>query len=215
MPGQTQENRKPFLKIIGGKIAQEVEKNTQGAKLREYETVNLKTGIKTKGSKWELFYIGWTGFLRSINIKESEYGQMCYIEVDDAILVIHADSRYFADFVKKIFSADLNKSITITPYDFEVDGKKRKGISLKQDNVKLPNYFYNPEKKKNLHKFPEVDEKKKDDMGKKYWDVYFAEVTAFLVNKLKTIEIPERKTESIQIIYPSDDENPKLDDLPF
>ena len=57
MPGsQIAQSRKPFLRIVGGNIVQEVPEGTEGAKLREYETPSGKTG-----KKWELNFINWTG----------------------------------------------------------------------------------------------------------------------------------------------------------
>lgn len=208
MPGNIKGTGKVYLKVVGGNFSQTVEKTTQGAKLREYELSNGK-----KGSKWEITYQNWTGRLVGIKFEDTEYGKMCRIELDDAVVTLGADSRYFTDFASKIFNADLTKLILFHPYDMEVDGgKKRQGISLQQGGQKLQSYFYNPETKKKLHGFPEVDEAKKAKYGDDYWKPYFTEVKFFLMEQLEALKIPAPIEKRIEEVMTAED---VASDLPF
>ena len=195
---------KPYLRIVGGNIVQKVDKNTPNARLREYELPN-----GTKGEKWELVFMNWEGKILGITTKESDYGEVCTVELEDAFLVLPVTSRYFSDFASKIFSGDIKKPFLFHPYDIEGENGRKLGISLQQGGKKLKNYFYDGEK--NLHGFPEPDEQKR--LKKSYWKIYFTEVAEFLIEKLKGLEF--EKPEIIE-----DDESPveekvSVDDLPF
>lgn len=184
MPGNlVTNNSKPYLRIVGGNFAQTVDKNTPKARLREWET---KDG--TKGSKWELTYMNWSGHIQAIRFKDGEFGTDCIIDLGDAFICLNTSTRYFTDFASKIWGADLSKEVLLHPYDIE-DGQKRKtGISVQIDGEKLKNAFYDWESKQFLHGFPAIDEEKK--VKKNYWKLYFAEVEAFLMEKLENMHIP-------------------------
>lgn len=190
MPGnQRNTSNKPYLRIVGGNLAQTVDKDTPNAKLREYELSN-----GDKGSKWELNYMNWTGKVQRIEFKDNEYGTTCNIDLGDAVLTLNTDSRYFSDLATKLCGADLKQEITFHPFDIEIEGGKRKrGVSVQQNGEKLKNYFYNYETKESLYGFPTVDKEQQAKLKKNYWKVYFAEVTAFLVEKLENLEIPNSK----------------------
>ena len=215
MPGDLQNNTgKPYLRIVGGKIVQKVDKGTPKAKLREYELPN-----GTKGSKYELVYNNWSGVITNIVIKDTEYGEMCNIEFTDAILSLGTSSRYFQDFACKVFSGDIKQEFLLHPYDMEVDTGRKSGISVQQNGEKLKNYFYDMEEKKSLHGFPEVDEEAKNT--KNYWKKYFMDVEAFLVEKIKGLTfVPQAPTEADDEKSDELDElfnsvTPRTDDLPF
>jgi hypothetical protein len=187
MPGDLiTKSSKPYLKVINGLWAQTVDKDYIGAKKREYE---LPT--KEKGEKWEIYFKSWTGTIQKISFKETDYGETCTVELDDAFLTFNINDRYFIDMAQKICGANLENPITFHPYDFEVDGKRKKGVSIQQNNAKLTNNFYDGTK--NVGGFPEID-KEKSKM-KTYWKVYFAEVSMFLMEKLKALKISEKKTD--------------------
>lgn len=209
MPGeQIGTTNKPYLSIVKGTWRQKVDKNVQGAILREYE---LSNGLK--GSKYELKFINWTGIIKDISFNKSEFGTVCRIELDDAILSINTETKFFSDLASKLFNADLTKPITFHPYLMVVDNKTKRGMSLKQDNEKLVNYFYDYEKKKNLHGFPEVDKSK---LGKKsYWQIYFLEVEEFLVEKINELRLKIGKTASTPVQENDNNNEIELDDLPF
>ena len=207
MPGNLiNSSGKPYLRIVGGNLVQKVDKDTPNARHREYELPN-----GTKGEKWELAFMNWNAKILGITFKETEYGEDCVIDLEDAILTLPVASRYFSDFACKIFSGDIKKSFLFHPYDIEGDNGRKTGISLQQDGEKLKNFFYDGEK--NLHGFPEPDEEKK--VKKSYWKIYFTEVAEFLIDKLKELEFTKPEIEEDETPENTVDEDIKIDDLPF
>jgi len=196
---------RPYLTIVGGMIAQPAKEGDVGAKEREYELSD-----KTKGSKWEIYFLNWEGILKGISFKTGKYGETCSLELDDAVLQLKVGSKYFKDVACKLFNADLSKPIKFHPFDFEADGKKKTGVSLQQGGKKLTNYFYDG--KKNLHGFPEVDEVRK--IKANYWKMYFMEVDEFLVEKLKELKF-ETKSELVKEAESVFEAEVDLDSLPF
>lgn len=199
---------KPYLKIIGGQIAQNSKEGAVGAVERKYETKDGKTGVK-----WEIPFLNWSGRILGITFKTTEYGESCNIELDDAFLQMGTDGKYFKDFACKVFNADLSKPLLFHPFDMEVDDKKRTGISLQQNGVKLQSYFYDKALKRNINGFPEVDEDKAKRKPKTYWKVYFAEVTEFLIDKVKELKFDAQAEAALKTFSP--DGNGELEDLPF
>jgi len=186
-------------------IDQPAKEGDVGAKEREYELSD-----KTKGSKWEIYFLNWEGILKGISFKTGKYGETCSLELDDAVLQLKVGSKYFKDVACKLFNADLSKPIKFHPFDFEADGKKKTGVSLQQGGKKLTNYFYDG--KKNLHGFPEVDEVRK--IKANYWKMYFMEVDEFLVEKLKELKF-ETKSELVKEAESVFEAEVDLDSLPF
>ena len=177
MPGKTFEGGRTYLSIVGGKIRNKVTEDTPGAVLRKYELPN-----GTKGEKWELVYESWEGQIKSLRMNETEYGKYLEVEFEDAVLSIHADSRYFGDFVKKLASADLSQAISVRPYDFEDDNKKKVvGVTLMQGETKLTDYFYDFAKKEYKHDFPKAGNTSKKPYDKDDWKAYFLGVKKFLI----------------------------------
>ena len=189
MPGkQFTGSTKPYLSIVDGSLRQVVDKDTEGAKKREWGLPNGDSGVK-----WELIYSEWESTLREIKIETKDYGEgrkvsMALFVFDDVHVQMPTDSRYFSDFACKLLACDLSKPIIIHPYDFEVDGKRKKGVSVVQGEDKIGNFFWkdgvlSPE-------FPQVDEDKKERPN--YWKTYFSEVEWFLVEKLQNLKFPEK-----------------------
>lgn len=209
-----QKSSKPYLKIINGNWAETVDKDYIGAKKREWEASN-----GDKGVKWEVYYNNWTGTVQGITFKDTDWGETCTIELDDAYLSLNVADRYFIDLASKLCGADLKKSITFHPYDMEIDGKKKKGVSVQQNGIKLMNNFYDGNQ--NLGGFPQIDDAKK--VHKSYWKIYFTEVSMFLIEQLKNLELT--KPESAKPLEMSKSELDSFietgipseipDDLPF
>lgn len=190
MPGnQFNGGGKPYLRIVGGNIVQKVDKGAEGARMRNWETPNGKTGVT-----YEYVYNNWTGVIHGINFKDDEYGTSCIVELDDAFLTLAVDGRYFSDFASKLFSGNLSKPFTIHPYDMETDTGKKTGISLQQDGEKLKSFFYDGTK--NINGFPEVDQAMKEKLKKNYWKVFFAEVASFLTEKLQALKFDLTEVEA-------------------
>lgn len=212
MPGQkVSDNTKPYISIVGGNIVQKVDKSTPGARLREYELANGQ-----KGEKWELVYMSWTGKVHNISFKDTEYGTVCNIDLGDALLTLNTSGRYFTDLACKLLSADITQELVFHPYDMEVEGgKKKQGVSLQQNGEKLKNFFWDG--KQTTGDFPVVDEEKKAKLKKNYWKTYFAEVEAFLIEKLENLIDLSVQTSSSHEVDPDilTEDNAPLNDLPF
>ena len=176
---------KPYLKAVEGKLRHTVEEGTPKAKKRNWE-VNGKSGVL-----WELVYDNWSGVIHDIEIQTSHFGDTCFVELWDAIIVLKTNSKYFSSFAKRVKNGDLKETFTFHPYDFEVDGKQKIGISLQQGGNKLKDYYYNGEE--NVNGIPVPDQDKADKKG--YWKMYFGEVEEFLISELKGMkfEKPEVK----------------------
>ena len=205
MPGVQFTGGKPYLRVVGGNLVKKAEEGEQGAKIRKWET---PTG--QKGETLEITYVEWEGIVEAIEFKKTDYGQVCLVDFDDVRLSLNVDDRYFQDFAQKIFSADLTKPITIHPYDMEIDGQRRRGLSMKQNGEKLKNYFYDGSK--NLYGYPQVDNDKRDENG--YWKIYFINVTNFLVKKLEELEFPKKPLTN-GLTQPPDPNEPMPEDLPW
>jgi hypothetical protein len=125
-------------------------------------------------------------------------------------------SRYALDFMKKVPNIKLADPVELSPYDFEDDnGKTRKGISIKQGEVKIGNYFFNEkDKRENLHDFPQAP-KDYQDMDSDDWAVHFTNVAKFLMEHIQKEQKYAREDEptSDKVEYPTDEINPE--DIPF
>lgn len=177
MPGETiTNNGKKFLNIKEGFFREKSQEGVEGAVRRDF--TNPKTG--DAGHVWEIPYNSWTGIVESVQIKELEFGKILEIDMGDAVLNFPVGKRYFPDMASKLPSIDLKKEVTITPYDFEAEGKKRIGVSVKQGEEKLRSYFYDG--KKNLHGMPTMEEKKPDGDD---WKMFFMGVDKFLVKYIQ------------------------------
>lgn len=182
MPGkQWSGSDKTYLYIIGGDICINSTQDTPGARRRDYET---SAGIK--GTKWELVYRSWEGIVRSLDFKDTDYGEQISIEFDDAILNMNTDSRYFSDFAKKLPSINIDEPIEIAPYDFETkeDKKRLIGLNIIQNGKKAENYYLDVTNGKAIHGFPvpigNTKTYKSDD-----WKVFFISVKKFLVSEIQ------------------------------
>lgn len=210
MPGVQISTDNVYLRVVQGNLVRKVDEGTEGARKRHYKTPKGQEGVAH-----ELVYMAWEGVIRNISFKDNDFGKVCNIKFDDATISLPVDSRYFQDFACKIFNADLEESIIFHPYDMGEDKDRKTGISLKQGETKLSNYFYDFDAKKRLHGFPEPEDEKKDTQG--YWKYYFSTVAAFLTDKiesdLKFKEQPEMPDYSNELEQHPDDI--EIDDLPF
>lgn len=181
----------PIMNILGsdGTLRLTVDEGTEGAKLREYETSDGK-----KGSKWELTFKSLCGKISNMQMHEGDYGKNLLVtfayEGGADTVSFNTASPYGEDFMKKLPNINLDEFVTISPYSFTDDnGKVRKGVTVTQGDVKLQNYFYDAEKKKNLHKYPEPE----GDTGKydkDDWKIYFTKCRKFLVAHVEEKFLP-------------------------
>lgn len=198
----------PIMNILGsdGTLRLTVDAGTEGAKLREYETSDGK-----KGSKWELTFKSLSGKITNIQTYEGDYGKNLLVTLSydggEDTISFNTATPFGEDFMKKLPNINLDEYVTIAPYSFVDDnGKTRKGVTVSQGDVKLQNYFYDVEKKKNLHKYPEpegdVSKFDKDD-----WKIYFTKCRKFLVKNTEDNFLPAfaHMTTGSTVDYPEDD----------
>jgi hypothetical protein len=182
-----------YYRPMKGKLARKVEEGTEGAKRRDYTT---PAGVE--GTTWEIIKDAWVGKIYGVRIKDTDYGQVCEVRFEDAVITIPTSGGYFQSFATALKNVDLSKEVILRPYDFEADGKRRVGISLKQGETKIGNAYVVKQEDgsyKNFHGYPMVDEKKKNKPG--YWKIYFAEVAMFLCDEIEKMTFPNEVAKAL------------------
>ena len=171
-----------YLTIVGGKMVEKVEEGTPWAVKREYET--------SDGNKWvkfELQYKNLDWIIADVEFKDWDFGEQCIIILQDWSnldkLTLNTDSRYFADFAKKLPNIKLAEKVTINPFDFETNWKRLTGLSIKQDWEKIENYYWDGTKA--INGMPEVSKAEAKKYDKDDWKSFFIKVKKFLKQKVK------------------------------
>lgn len=174
---QTPESNMKYIYIVGGCFKEQVEEGTLSANRREYEKADKSVGIK-----YEISYCSLDGKITNIKFRDSDYGKLILIEIDNDIqLSMNTESRYFMNFARKLPAIDLGKKVNMSPYDFETaEGKRMVGISVVQNEEKIKDYYYDG--KKNLNNLPNPPEGEKD---KDDWKIYFTTVKKFLIRQIE------------------------------
>src|SRR3990167_9788337 len=100
-----------FVSILAdGKFHLEVEKDTEGSILREYETSD-----KNAGSKYELLFDTLEGMITSLTFREGEFGSQLYMGINDVVVCMGVASSYAEDVMKKVPNINFDKPITLQP----------------------------------------------------------------------------------------------------
>ena len=190
-----------YLSIIGWTFVQKAEDTTPWAKKREYETSDWKTGVK-----WEIPYKNLSGKLSKMMFKDSDYGEQFVLELVDGKETYHitmwTDSRYFADFAKKLPNINLAEDFELNPFDFKTkEGKQLRWMSIKQDWTKVESYYWDAEKKKTLHKMPEVSKEDAKGYDKDDWKMFFIKVKKFLKAEVEKVELEEITAEVVDEVF--------------
>lgn len=207
------ENNTTYLTIVQGTLSQQVKEGTPNAEKRVYEKKDGSTG-----EKWELRYKSVSGRITGMKIKDSDFGEQLVIVLSDGAekfqIQLPLTSNYFTDFGRKLPNIDLSDTVSIAPYDFTPkDGKKKTGLSIVQEGIKLDNYYYDPEKKENLHGFP-VPKNKGKGFDSDDWKMYFIEVKKFMKKKVSEVIVGMQTTHPIPDTPETDNETEE-DDLLF
>lgn len=192
-----------------GKFHETVNKETEGAILREYK---LKDG--TEGSKWELLYDKIEhSMIKDIAFQDSDFGENLQITLTDGenevILSENVGTNFGTDLLKKLPGIMLEQEVGLSPYSFlGNNGKDVRGVNVWQKSDKVTSFFWDGEK--NLHGFP-TPPKAREEMSKTDWQIYFLTVQNFLVNYTKEHIVPKfaGKTEAPAIEYPENEINPE------
>jgi hypothetical protein len=219
MPAGTQAftgKRLPFVSIVGGKIAQKVDKDYPGAEKRIIEN---KDGTRTE--KWEFYYKSWVGKIEGLFFKELPFGEQLFIKFEDVIISVPVASNQFKTFAERLPNIDLKEQIDFSPYAFvTAENKTVKGVGVYQNGSKIDSYYKSG--KVPLNGYPEVDNEAVKN--KSYWKSYFAQVEAFLRNEMelfiranfprmaKKVEEPVKEEEPAKEVELSESD---LSDLPF
>jgi len=179
------ENRN-FLKVLAsdGSLRLEVDESTEDAVRRDYETSDGK-----KGTKYELVYKKVEGTIKGLDIFEGDFGKNLLITLgrgeEQLTLSLGVATPFGEDFMKKLPNIDLTKEVSIQPFNFTNDEEKIvKGLSIKQNDEKIKSYYFDPEKKRVLHKMPEP-EGDTSKFDKDDWKAYFLKVRKFLVGEVE------------------------------
>ena len=104
--------------------------------------------------------------------------------------------------MKKLPNVDLEKKVKIVPFSFTDDKKKsKKGVTVfqkdaKGETIKLANYFYDAEAKKNINGYPTPKPTKKERTSDQ-WKLYYGEAREFLIEFItEKFKIEETKVDT-------------------
>lgn len=190
----TRENKDYVSILADGTLRVVVPEGTDGAVRREYETSDGKTGVKH-----ELVFTEISGIISKIAFFDGDFGKLLQLTFTDGdekplTLSVSTETNFGEDIMKKLPAIDLDNYVRFVPYSFEDEktGKTKKGVTIYQGqeendegemvDIKIGNYFYDTEKKKNLHKFPEAPTAPKGkEVSKEKWKMYFMEARIFLI----------------------------------
>lgn len=183
MPPATEyTGNKTYLKIIDGNFAVKSEEGVEHAKPREAK--NPSTGeVKTV---WEITHINWRGKITDLLIEEGKYGKICKIVMDDAIITLPTNSKYFSNLAEKLPNVDFSKDVILHPYNMNMDDGQKTGIKVIQNGDKDGVQSAYWKDKKRVEGFPKVDEAAKDKKG--YWAMYYGEVEEYLIERLPSVK---------------------------
>jgi len=188
--------RGTFFSVLAsdGKFHQTVDKETPGAKLRQYETSDGKTG-----EKWELVADSVEGEIENISIFEGDFGKNILIafkleegdaEEDRVIVSLNVAQQFGEQFLEKLPHIDHTKPVKLMPYSFEDEksGKPKRGLTIIQDDEKLQSAYqvYDETKKewKTKKGFP-LPDKKGEGFDSDDWKAYFITKRKYLLEEMK------------------------------
>ena len=215
-----EKTKRIYLSVGFGTLRQKADKDNPKATER-----TLQSGEKT----YAIEYMYVSGILDNIVFKDDpKYGKQWTVFVDDGeehyAIRIKEDSRYASDLLKRVPNMYKGEHYRFTPYDFETNGKRRVGLSIKnQADERIESYYqkFHDEgegkfRVENLHGYPafEGDAKDKEELK-----IYFIQVAKFLrTEALKHLEgdfgihVP---TEINEPEIPDEIPIGEEDDLPF
>jgi hypothetical protein len=180
-----------FYILSDGKFHTEAKEGDEGAIKREYETSDGKKGVKIEKTAEKI-----SGIVTNLSLYDGDFGKLLQLSFgeNELIVSIGVNSAFGEDLMKKIPNIDFNLPLTLAPYSFDDEnGRKRKGITVYQNEVKIGNYYSKKDGDKyvTLNGYPEVPEDVNWD--KEDWKIYFAQARKFL-----TTEITKHKLYNIK-----------------
>lgn len=176
--------------------------------------------VTEDGTVHERVWRSITGVLEDVIFRTHvEYGNSWNIHIKDEAeeygAQVQENSRYGADFLKKLPNLKQGQIYTFLPYDFEHNGERRVGLSITDyEKNKISSYYqeFSEDKNvpvKNLNGYPTYDGDWKDKDETK---IYFTRVTKFLrLEAQKYLEHDFRNTQPENLASEESESNP----LPF
>lgn len=212
----TDKTRRTFVSIIGGKFAIRADENTPNARKRHSEKLGKDV--------WEVVHETFTGRIKSLEIRSSEFGDQLSILMDDVgdlyEFQIPTESRYFTSFCDRIENVNINDDVKLAPYSFDDKEKKNShgnpkkvtGINIFQNGKKIEKFY----SKDNNGNKPTLKEGYKDADLK----IFFIQQQEFFKELIPTINanLPDSNLVRSEMGDQSRNEpieNEADDDLPF
>lgn len=192
--GLEQKDDKKYVNILGsdGSLRITVSEGTEGAKRREYETSDGKTGVK-----YEHVFKSISGMVTDLSFYDGDYGKNILMDFDNEgeilTLTVNTASNFGEDLMKKLPNIDFSQRVLIIPYAFEDEkGKTRKGLTINNQGDKVQNFFYDAIEKKNINNYPDPKPNKGDKpYSKDDWKIYFIETRKFLTEYTEENILPK------------------------
>jgi len=178
--GVGQREQRIYMNIASGKILHDIGEETDKTTTRVIN-IDDRTIIK-----YEIQYDYMKGLITHISIKSGEYGKQLQVRLEDGPDIFYLGmkwkSRYAQSFMQRILNVDFTKPVTVEPYQFKKKKETRTGVTLKQNDEKLVNYYVkykgDNEKSEFLFGYPEFNIAYLDDEDD--MDSYNTEVRKFL-----------------------------------
>lgn len=127
-----------YLSIFAGNLVKRLKEPTEGS---------VKRVNKNGDTVHEFQYSGWAGrvvrvFIQNPPAERPNLGQsLCVVLEDDEGVRGQIQTpllgNYSSDMINKLCAVDLKYEITVVPYDFEAEGKRRTGITIEQNGMKI------------------------------------------------------------------------------
>ena len=180
--------------LSDGKLHHSVPEGTTNAVRRDYETSSGEKGVK-----FELLAESIKGKIENLLFYEGDYGKQLQIyfakekpEDRRVVLSLSMAGNFGEDFTKKLQKIDEEKEIKLVPYSFEDENKRKKrGITVYQDNIKIQGYYHEVKKGKNgkdklvnINGYPEVP-KEAEKWASDDWKLFFLQARKFLVSEVE------------------------------
>lgn len=179
-----------YLSVSNGRVSRYVKQPTA----KSVQRVN-KNGVTVN----EEFYGSVTGLITDIKTKEREgYGKQwqIYLQKGDNTLILsfNYSSSYASSFFKALPNVNVAKEVKLTPWQKEINGKKKSAIYINQcgsnDSVE---WFYTREDPKGLPPLEKIKIK-----GVEQWDD--SKQTEFFENYVNTVFLPKLNGSGEQLL---------------
>lgn len=219
-----------FLSISFGKVRQKRLEN--GNSVDEHTPGAVKRLTQSGKPSWAVEYRAISGMITGVYYKTNDNYKNSYeVLVKDGPDLFQVSFKegtvFLRDFMEKFPNIDLKSEVQISPYDFEKDGKRRVGVSIKQDNDSIRSFYkeYNEDKNTitSINGFPSSDgvdfkvESQRKIFNIKVDDFLKNEFLALITSKFKNSQVPDENNYAAPMPTASDE--PDLsdvdDDLPF